>query len=162
MCEEMGIALRVGSYSFSKGTLQRSFIRLLRRSHIYIYILSVRRNDEKVSFPFLLKRFFSVSLPFLSTVSLPFLLLTVSFPFPPFLFRFFWEYREVFSQLEASPFLYRFFTVSFPFLYRFFSVSLPFLYRFFTVYSPFPLPFLFRFFSKKETEKKRSQRFFWH
>ena len=103
------------------------------------YVLSVRRNDENVSFPFLLKRFFSVSLPFLSTVSLPFLLLTVSFPFPPFLFRFFWEYREVFSQLEASPFLYRFFTVSFPFLYRFFSVS------FATGSFPVP-PFLFRFF----------------
>ena len=60
--------------------------------YIYIYILSVRRNDENVSFPFLLKRFLFVSLPFLFrffTVSFSFLLLTVSFPFPPFLFRFF-------------------------------------------------------------------------
>ena len=61
---------------------------------------------------------------------------------------------------------HRFFSVSKTFLYRFFTVSLPFPYRFFTVSVfvsfPFPLPFLFRFFSKKETIKKRSQRFLWH
>ena len=51
------------------------------------------------------------------------------------------EYREVFSQLEASPFLFRFFIVSLPFLFRFVTVSLPFLYRFFSV------SFADRFFS---------------
>ena len=145
-----------------------------RRIYIYIYILSVRRNDENVSFPFLLKRFLFVSLPFLSrffTVSFSFLLMTVSFPFPSFLFRFFsyfwwgkeegarsreqggsredrgfpsepkdnfskhsrarddhsalfhviWESMGRFlSQLEASPFLFRFQNVSLSFLYRFF------------------------------------------
>ena len=59
------------------------------------------------------------------------------------------------SQLEASPFLFRFFFVSLSFLYRFFSVSLSFLYRFrlrfFSVSTTVSFPFLFKKRNDKET-----------
>ena len=68
--------------------------------YIYIYILSVTRNAVSVSFPFLLNRFFSISIAFLPR----FFTVSVSFLSPAFLFRF-----------------HRFFSVSFAFLFRFSS-----------------------------------------
>ena len=78
------------------------------------------------------------------------------------LFHVIWESMGRFlSQLEASPFLFRFQNVSLSYFYRFF------LCVFFFVSLPFSSSFLpcthfrfFRFFSTKQPMKKRSQRFF--
>ena len=99
--------------------------------HIYIFLVLQKCCERffNISFKSFLAHFFCICCQFFFRF-LAVSFTNVSFPFPPFLFRF---HR-----------FHCFFTISLPFLVR----SSPVFHNFFTVsfpFPPFPFPFLYRF-----------------